>query len=69
MLAMKGKNWGAWIRADSALAGLRIVSGATSTNGAVPTTGLGVVSQARIEQSFPAGWPCASHLLLSFCSS
>ncbi len=47
----------------------RLQGGATSTKGVISTTGLGVVSQALIEQSFPLEWPCASQLLLSFCKS
>lgn len=63
---MNGKNWADCICADSAGAGARIAAGADRTKGAAPTTGVGVESQARIEQSFPADWPWELHMLLSF---
>jgi hypothetical protein len=66
---MKGKNCDAWIRAGSALAGPSIAKGAGKTYGAVPTTGPGAVSQARIELSFRTGLPMGSQLLLSFWKS
>lgn len=66
MLTTNGKNRTDSIGADSALAGARIAPGAVRTNRAAPTTGVGVESQARIQQSFPADWPWELHMLLSF---
>jgi len=62
----KGKNAEISAGAGSAITRCEIAGGAASTSSVVPTAGFGAISQARIEQSFPAEWPCASQLFLSF---